>query len=408
MKGLIFFLCIVTCYGDNTFSERAKDSNDNFSSRARNFSIGILHQMQSETDGHVVISPFGIWTLLTGLALGANGKSQFELTRALVLPRNKNKILKGYKNLTESVLEPRTQKVKLENKNFAFLDKDFDISGDFKDTLKLDFGAEVRNLDFKNSTAAAQIANGVIKESGVTMSDVLRAEDFTVKGMLLTNVISFEAPWSYPFNTSETKPEDFYNEHGVKIGKVNMMYQLGEFAATDVPSLQALALEMPYGSEGDEKFSMLLILPDPKINVNEVYKRFTAVTLRDIFEKLKKDIAEFGIIELYVKLPRFKISTNVNLNGPLNRMGVSDIFNPYEANFNKITKENIYISSIVHKADIEVTENGTKATAHSVVVLNNKILTKELVFDRPFMYFVLEKPTMTVIFNGIYSKPSQF
>ncbi|CAH0715039.1 unnamed protein product, partial [Brenthis ino] len=408
MKGLIFFLYIVTCYGDNIFSARVKDSNDNFSPRARNFSIEILHNTQSETDGHVVISPFGIWTLLTGLALGANGKSQSQLTRALVLPRNKNKILKGYKNLTKSVLEPRTQKVKLENKNFVFLDKDFDISRDFENTLKSDFGAEVRNLDFKNSTAAAQVANGFIKESGVTMSDVLRAEDFNVKGMLLTNVISFEAPWSFPFNTSDTKPEDFYNEHGEKIGKVNMMYQLGEFSVTDVPSLQAYALEMPYGSEGDDKFSMLIILPHPKINVNEVYKRFTTATLGDICEKLQKDIAEFGINELYVKLPRFKISTNIILNGPLNRMGVFDIFNPYEANFNKITKENIYISSIVHKADIEVTEYGTKATAHSVAVLNTKIFPKELIFDRPFIYFVLEKPTTTVIFNGIYSKPSQF
>ncbi|CAK1547634.1 unnamed protein product [Leptosia nina] len=377
-----------------------------FSGRARNFSIELLHFTQIETDGHVVISPFGIWTLLTGIALGATGRSKNQITHALYLPKNQDTIISGYANLTKTVLDPKSPDVTLASKNFMFLDKDFPIYPEFQNTITNDFGAMIRNLNFKNPDAAAQTANALINDSGAKVSNVLTSDDFMNSRMILTNVITFKGLWQSPFNTSDTTVEKFYDEDNQEIGKVNMMYQRGQLPYSNIKELKSLIMELPYGIDG--KYVMLVVLPYPKVKVHDVYEKFQTVSFKDIFNRLQLDVDNFGLEDIDVKLPRFKISTNVVMNGPLIQMGVVDIFEPNKASFELVSRENIYVSAIVHKADIEVTESGTVASAETSAYFADRISTPRFNANRPFLYFVMEKTTETVIFSGIYSKPSMF
>ncbi|XP_050356567.1 serine protease inhibitor 77Ba-like [Nymphalis io] len=396
MKCLIVFIfTVATCHAEIEFS-----------GRVRNFSLELLHYTQLETEGHVVISPFGIWSLMTGVALGATGKSKAQLERAFLLPGNQISIINGYQNLTKTVLDPRTQGVQLASKNFVFKDKGFHMLADFKKTLTSDFGAKIVELDFKDSTTAARIANTAIEDSGATVSNVLRSDDFGTARMILTNVISFKGLWSSPFNVSDTNIEPFYDENKKQIGQVKMMYQRAMFPFSNIQSLNATVMQLPYGD--DNKYSMLIILPYPKIKVTEVYKKFTIIPMNDILNRLENDTKEYGMEDVDLKIPRFKISTNVVLNKPLNNMGVFDIFSPKLASFEKITKEEIFISAIVHKADIEVTESGTVASAATSAYIIDRISTPVFEANRPFIYFVMEKESSTAIFSGIYSKPSVF
>ncbi|XP_034826497.1 serine protease inhibitor 77Ba-like [Maniola hyperantus] len=396
MKCITFFIfTIASCY-----------ANIEFSARPRNFSIELLYHTQRETDGHVVISPFGIWSLMAGVALGTSGSSRTELTRAFILPPDQNEIINGYANLTKTVLDPSTKGVTLSTRNFLFLDNGFNIFDDYRRTLTTDFGAMIKNLDFKDPASAARIANTLIEDSGASVSNVLRSDDFAESKMILTNVISFKGLWSSPFNTSETTVESFYDENKNVLGKVNMMYQRAPLPYSHIKDMRAFVLQLSYGNDG--KYCMLIILPYPKVKVTEVYSKFATISFKDIFDKIDYDIKEFGLEDVDVKLPRFKISTNLVLNKPLNQMGVYDIFNSKKANFQRITKEEIYISAIVHKADIEVTESGTVASASTSAFFADRISTPNFEANRPFIYFVMEKSTSTVIFSGIYSKPSVF
>ncbi|CAH2098418.1 unnamed protein product [Euphydryas editha] len=396
MKCLIIFIfTVATCYAGVEFS-----------GRARNFSIELLHYTQLETHGHVVISPFGIWSLMTGVALGATGKSRSQLQRAFLLPKEQISIINGYKNLTKTVLDPTTLGVTLASRNFLFLDNGFNIFETFRKMLTTDFEAKLIELDFKDSDSAARVANTAIKDSGATVSNVLRSDDFGNSRMILTNVISFKGLWLSPFNVSDTNIEPFYDENKKKIGEVKMMYQRAMLPYSNIQEMAATVLELPYGD--GKKYSMLVILPYPKVSVSEVYKKFSTITLKDIFERLESDTLEYGLEDVDVKLPRFKISTNVVLNKPLNSMGVFDIFNSKLASFERITSEEIFISAIVHKADIEVTESGTVASADTSAYFADRISTPNFEANRPFIYFVMEKSTTTVIFSGIYSKPSVF
>lgn len=396
MKFLvILFVCLPSCLCEIDFSERS-----------RNFSIELLHFTQLEADGHVVISPFGIWTLMTGVALGATGESFKQLSRAFILPKNPNTLIQGYKGLTKSVLDPKTKGVELTSKNFVFLDNGFSIYPEFESTIQNDFGASVKVFDFKDPNSAAKLANSYIQSSGGRVSNVLKSDDFAESRMILTNVISFKGLWSFPFNKTETTRQAFYDENKRKVGEVNMMYQKAQIPFSSITELKAFVIELPYGN--DNKYSMLVLLPHNGVKVAQMYKNFATVSFKDVIQKLKDDEEEFGLVDIEVQIPRFKISTNVVLNKPLNYMGVYDIFEPDVASFQRATREKIFVSAIVHKADIEVTEEGTVASASTSAYFADRISAPRFQANKPFVYFVIEKSTTSVIFGGIYSKPTVF
>lgn len=352
-----------------------------------------------------MISPFGIWTLMTGIALGATGNSYNELARAFILPKNQNTLIKGYKDLTNAVLAQGNNGVSLTSKNFVFLDNDFTVFPAFRGSLQNDFGASLKVLDFDDPNSA-RIANTYIEKSGGRVSNVLRSDDFQESRMILTNVISFKGLWASPFNKSDTVLEPFYDEDKNVVGSVNMMFQKGQFAFSNMQSLKSFIVELPYGTNG--KYSMIVILPYPSVKIADMYKNFAQVSLKDVFKRLQDDVDAFGMEDVDVKIPRFHISTNLVLNRPLNSMGVYDIFQPDQASFQKVSKDNIFVSAIVHKADIEVTESGTVASATSTATFSDRISAPYFHANRPFLYFVMEKTTTTVIFSGIYSKPTVY
>ncbi|XP_011560174.3 serine protease inhibitor 77Ba-like [Plutella xylostella] len=377
-----------------------------YSDRPRNFSIELVHFTAQQTGGHVVVSPFGIWTLMNGIALGATGGTYEEIRRAFFLPRNERKMIIGYGNLTKIVLNPTTPEVTLTSKNFMFLDRYFQINDEFLSVIQTDFQATVSRLDFNDPKEAAKTANGYIQNSGARVSNVLTSEDFAESRMILTNVISFKGLWGLPFNKTDTIEEKFYNERREPIGRVNMMYQRGKFPYGFFKELNGHVLELPYGSDG--KYSMLILLPFGGNTTTDMYMRLETISLKDIFRILQEDAENYGVEDVDVRIPRFKVSSNIVMNKPLNDMGVYKVFDPLKSSFERVTKEPLFVSAIVHKAEIEVTESGTVAAASSTADFADRISTPSFAGNRPFIYFVMEKSTTTMIFGGIYSKPAVY
>ncbi|CAH0403396.1 unnamed protein product [Chilo suppressalis] len=393
MRTVVFFLfSAASCYCAIQFSDRP-----------RNFSIELVHYTQLETNGHVVISPFGIWTLMSGIALGATGNSFDELARAFLLPRDSREIINGFKDLTSAVLNVKSKGVTLTSKNFVFLDDNFRVFPDFKRALEVDFGAEIDVLDFKNPKTV-EIANGKLELPGANVRNVLHSDDFAQSRMILANIIAFRGLWSFPFDKTKTQEETFYDEDGNPVGRVNMMYLNSVVPLSNIREMQSLALEMPYGDDG--KYSMLFLLPSRGMKIVDAYKKLAQISLRDIFDQLRRDSDYYEGQETEVKIPRFKIRTNILMNKPLTHMGVFDIFEADRARFDRIANEDIFISAIAHTADIEVTESGTVATATSTASFVDKISSHGFIANKPFIYFLMEKSTMTMIFGGIYSKPT--
>jgi serpin B len=78
-------------------------------------------------------------------------------------------------------------------------------------------------------------------------------------------------------------------------------------------------------------------------------------------------------------------------------------FSP-EADFSNI-REGLFISRVLHKAVVEVNEQGSEAAAATVVEMVESAMPEEKNFiaNRPFVFFIAEEDTGTVLFLGKYA-----
>ena len=115
-----------------------------------------------------------------------------------------------------------------------------------------------------------------------------------------------------------------------------------------------------------------------------------------------------------VTIPKFKLESTFRLAKMLPRLGVSDLFVPGKADFSAMIENSppgIHISDIMHKAFVEVNEEGTEAAAATatVLVMCSSTLPSpvEFIADHPVLFLIRENETGTILFLGRYMNPPQ-
>ena len=149
---------------------------------------------------------------------------------------------------------------------------------------------------------------------------------------------------------------------------------------------------------------MLIILPNVASNLPDVEKRITGEMIREGLGNLRWIGPH---VDVY--LPRFKIEFETGLEDALKAMGVSSLFDPMTANLTgMIETENVAVSSVIHKAVIEVNEEGTEAAAVTGIRIYemSAFIKFQFKVDHPFLFAIVHKPTATPIFLGRVSRPS--
>ncbi|XP_023935125.2 serine protease inhibitor-like [Bicyclus anynana] len=373
-----------------------------FSSHERNFGIYIMYQIVNRgNNGNLIFAPLSIWSLMAGVSFGATGECRNQISSGLLIFNQDGTFIDDYKNLIESVLN-NENKVTLESVNFAFIDASFSIKPEFRSVLMLNFDAVIKSIDFRDTNKAADLANEAIKDSVATFTDVFRPEDFQESSIIVSNAILFKGNWSTPFKKSNTILKIFRDVNDKQIGQVNMMHQRTQVYYSQFDEMGASIMELPYAD--NDKYCMLLIFPYIGTTIGEVYRKFGIITFHDIFDKLQNDVDVLGFKDINVELPRFRIKTSLVFDEVMKDAGIRHAFDPKLAAFDKIANESIYIGTLEHKAYIEVTEFGTLAYATTPGHENDDISDSQIEAQRPFLFYILEKPTLTIIFGGAYTK----
>ncbi len=112
--------------------------------------------------------------------------------------------------------------------------------------------------------------------------------------------------------------------------------------------------------------------------------------------------------EVQVSLPRFKMEETYDMKSLLISMGMEDVFDELKVNLSGMSPNNdLVVSKVVHKAFVEVNEEGTEAAAGTGVVMTTKCKRIPLVFnaDHPFLFFIRHNPTKSVLFYGRFCSP---
>lgn len=249
--------------------------------------------------------------------------------------------------------------------------------------------------------------------------------------LVLINAIYFKGEWSVPFDEAETEDRPFLLADGGEINvpiMQNRQLTLGRYVALngdgsvfDTPEQMHAGqtdglypddsgfavLELPY--KGDA-LSMVLIAPNTAAGLPAIEKTITAAALDGW-------VSALSLRKTHILLPRFKLEESYGLKAPLKNMGMETAFNPRTADFTGLTtstasRDRLFISKVIHKAFVEVSEKGTEAAAATAVMMGRPTSVPQVfpftpVFraDRPFLFLIRDRRTGAVLFLGRLSEP---
>lgn len=171
-----------------------------------------------------------------------------------------------------------------------------------------------------------------------------------------------------------------------------MMRLLEDFNYTSTPDAQVL--ELPYKGEN---VSMVILLPNERDGLEDIEKRLTLENLKTIGREMNKT-------KVVLMLPKFKIEYSKEMSGDFQSLGASSIFSP-GADFSGMTpSKNVFVSQILHKAVIDVNEEGSEAAAVTGIVSNRmkplEDSTTEFIIDHPFLFVIVDKRNDMILFMG--------
>lgn len=143
---------------------------------------------------------------------------------------------------------------------------------------------------------------------------------------------------------------------------------------------------------------MTVLLPKAGKSISEVMKEMDA-------DKLQKLSNGMDRCQVDLKFPKFTTEMDLSLNQIISKLGAPSIFQPGTADFSRFANGSFYVSKMLQKAKIEVSERGTKAAAVTAAVMltslgPNEMKRVEFHANRPFVYFITERNSGAILFMG--------
>lgn len=268
----------------------------------------------------------------------------------------------------------------------------------FLDTLAENYGAGMRLLDFKNAPEPARLTinQWVSDQTQEKIKDLLpNGSISSLTRLVLTNAIYFKAGWQQPFNPAQTQPGNFYPTPDAPVS-AQMMNNSLELRYGEGRGWQAASL--PYVGK---QLSMLILLPEAG-QMDSFERNLSAQQLTTILDGLE-------MAQVNLSLPKFRIESSFSLSGALQSLGMTGAFDPAKADFSGMTgSRDLFISSVVHKAFVNVDEEGTEAAAATAVIMETTAMptkTVDLKVDRPFLFLIIDQGTGSVLFIGRVNNP---
>lgn len=373
------------------------------------FSIDLLKILNDHhKNQNVFFSPHSIYQSLLLAYITAGNDTEKAIQKALYLPETQSKIATIQSYGLEKYIQNMRQlngstDYEFNTCNKMFLAKDVSARECMTKLLK----EELELVDFKQDPATARnlINTWVEKTTKRHIKDLLSPDAVHENTkLILANAAYFKGLWKSRFLPENTKKNSLFYVSSSDIKIVDLMAQKGTFNHMVSERLKAHILELPY--KGDD-ISMIIILPRFENNaVDKLIKQLSEDSLQDIidFDALYPRPVE-------IELPKFTIEQTLDLKPAFTRLGLSEIFED-TADFSTLTgeMEDIHFTDAIHKAKVEVDENGTVAAAATAIFTfrsSRPLDPTRFVANHPFVYFIYDKESQNILFMGVYRVPDK-
>ncbi len=361
-----------------------------------------LYGKLAPTEGNLLFSPYSISTALGMTYAGARGNTEKEMAEALHFSVGQSELHPAFGALRVRLKKAERNGIRLRVANSLWPQKGHPFLDDFLSVAKRYYGVVITPVDYENARESArkEINRWVEDKTENKITDLLQPSDLSaLTRLVLVNAIYFKGKWASQFKAGNTKTGPFHVLPG-KVVEVPMMTQKMECRYASLPEMDLL--EMPYVGE---RLSMVILLPKQNDGLQKLERELTA-------ENLAKWLNALYEQEVLVSMPRFKVTCRFGLNDTLASMGMMDAFRETKANFAGMDgrPDGLYISSVIHKAYVDVNEEGTEAAAATAVVMAKRALPASpptFRADHPFVFLIQEKQTGSILFVGRLCDPTR-
>ncbi|XP_077077717.1 leukocyte elastase inhibitor-like isoform X3 [Siphateles boraxobius] len=384
------------------------------------FSLNLFKKISGgKASGNVFFSPVSISSALAMVSLGARGNTAAQMIKVLgfKIPLKPHAATPGHHDSVDIIHSSFNKFMSELNKpgvpyvlsiaNRLYGEQSYQFVEKFLNDAKSYYEAGLEKVDFKNKSEAARvnINKWVEKKTQEKIKDLV--PQGAISGMtklVLVNAIYFKGNWEKKFPKEATRDGQF-KLNKIQTKPVKMMQQESKFPLASIPEMNSQVLELPYVGKN---LSMLIILPNKmEDDTTGLQKLEKALTYEKLMEWTKP--SKMILQEVEVSLPKFKVLESYEMRSLLISMGMEDVFDPQKVNLSGMSSNNdLVLSNVIHKAFVEVNEEGTEAAAATAVVIATTAMPsppKTFTADHPFLFFIRHNPTKSILFYGRLCSP---
>jgi len=263
------------------------------------------------------------------------------------------------------------------------------------------YGAGVEEIDFGSSEQARQIINGwVEQQTRDKIKELLQPGVLDANTRLvLASAIYFKGDWIHAFPKERSLQGEFHIAAG-KAVNTTLMSQQDQFGYGETDDTQILSMAYRGG-----RHALVVLLPKKRDGLPDLEKLVTADLLAGWMGQVREQ-------EVRVTLPQFRLTAEFSLVDVLVHLGMKQAFISGEADISGMNGgHDLYVTAVMHKAFVDVNEEGTEAAAATAVAVGSLGIGQAPapvpVFraDHPFLFAIVDVHTGVVMFLGRLVQP---
>ena len=375
------------------------------------FAFDLYQQLLADPElstTNLFYSPYSISSALAMTYAGAHSETEIQMEETLNYRGQTdtheafNALNQYFEKLNAITAESEWEDFSLHINNALWGDQTYNIQSEYLDTLAKYYGAGYFATDFiyNPENSRMQINDWVSEKTNERIQDLLAPGTInSATRVVLTNTIYFIASWVNEFDEMNTRDEPFTLLDGSTVQVPTMMTN-DQYLYSARDGYQMI--ELPYNGY---QVSMFVILPE-----EGSFEQFESLLTAEKFSEMRESLTSESV-DLY--MPKFHAESSFSVNDMLASLGMTDAFDPDSADFSGISgSRDLFISNIIHKAIVDLDEEGTEAAAATAVIMELTSAmpveeTIELRLDSPFIYAIVNPESGSILFMGRMLNPQE-
>lgn len=215
--------------------------------------------------------------------------------------------------------------------------------------------------------------------------------------LAIASTVNYSGKWEHKFSENNTTEKIFHSVDGDVTCEFMRSGSLGSYYWGD----KFGSISLPLENNGE----MRIILPDEGISPQELIYDEQALS----FMLDRRSYENSKYVQINLALPKFDVSSDIDLRDGLRELGITDIFDSSKADFSRLTDiGNVALTEAKQDARVMIDEEGCKAVAMTVLILDRSAMPEDKVdftVDRPFIFEIVSE-TGSPLFIGIVNNPT--